>query len=577
MHINERELEKLIIDSSIISPKEMRELREKALKRGTTLGKMAVSEGILSDHDLRRLEAYLLGLPFVDLKTVSVDFDVLSLIPEPVSRHHRIVAFKRHPDSLEVALLDTADLDAILFLKQKLGLKILPRLTDSDSIKTMLLTYQQALKEEFGDSINTHATKLKEGKGTDEKELRRLSVDPSAGHLVETLLKHALLQGASSVHIEPSETHVLIRYRIGGLLHEAMILPRHVGPALAARLKAVANLTVTEKERPQDGRFKINADGEKVSFRISFAPTTHGEKVVIRILREGLSGFTLESLGFHGAPLDELHRVLHTSHGLVLVAGPKGAGKTTMLYTMLDLVNSPATSISTIEDPIEFKLPHANQTQVRADLGLTFAAGIRSLLRQDADVLMVGDVNDIETATLTTTAALTEHLVFAGIQAPSATSAIARLHDLKVAPAQIASALKAVVALRLVRTLGNAKEKYVMKADELKSLGKLVSLDRILARLKNEKVVGAKATWAEVSFWRPKGEKAAGVYAGQTAITEVLTITPTIRELILKGATARALEIQGRQEGMVTMLEDGIFKAAQGHTTVEEVLHAISQ
>jgi type IV pilus assembly protein PilB len=244
---------------------------------------------------------------------------------------------------------------------------------------------------------------------------------------------------------------------------------------------------------------------------------------------------------------------------------------------MLDLVNSPVTSISTIEERIEYKLPQVNQTQARPELGLTMAAGLRTLLRQDADVIMVGDVAEAETAALATTAALTEHLVLAGLQAASATSALARLHDLKVAPAQVAAAVKAVVALRLIRTLGPAKVAYKMKSDELKSLGKLVSLDRVLARLKEEKVVSAKATWADIPFYKPKSEKAAGAYVGQTALAEVLTITPTIKELLLKGASARALEIQAKQEGFVTLLEEGIFQAARGVTTIEEVLRAVSK
>ena len=584
MHIDESKLESFMIDSGMVSKAEIGRAKSEAKEKNTSIGKVLVSNGSLTEDDLRRTQAYILGIPFIDLKNQKLDFPVLSLIPEPVARNHNIVAFKKTNDSLEVAMLDTEDLTAIDFVKKKVGLKILPRLTDDESMRWALLSYQKTLKAEFGDIIQKEANLLRAvsdkmgGDDITENDLKKLSEDIPVVRIVDTLLKHAIIQDASDIHIEPEEDKVLVRYRIDGILRDAMVLPKNTASGITARIKVLSSLRLDEKRVPQDGRFKIDAGGEKVSFRVSTLPVYYGEKTVMRLLRESVSGFTLESLGFHGHGLDSLHKALKATTGMILATGPTGSGKTTTLYTMLDIINTPNVNISTIEDPVEYQMTRINQTQVRPEIGLTFANGLRTLVRQDPDIIMVGEIRDNETAALAINASLTGHLVLSTLHTNSAAGAIPRLLDMKVEPFLLVSTLDIVIAQRLVRKLSASMIKYFLNKGELSSLGNIVSLDRILALLKQEKIIGTKDGWDKIPFWKPNpGKDSEDGYSSRIGIHEVLKVTPTVKNLIMKGATAGEIEEQAKLEGMMTMIEDGIFKAAQGITTIEEVLRVVSE
>lgn len=584
MHIDESELESFMIDSGLVSKKEIGLAESEAKKKNISIGKVLVTKGLLTEDDLRRMQAYILGIPFIDLKNQKLDFSVLLLIPEPIARNHNIVAFKKTNDSLEVAMLDTEDLTAIDFIKKKVGLKILPRLTDDESMKWALLSYQKTLKAEFGDIIQKEAGSLRAtsdkmgGDDVSEDELKKLAENIPVVRIIDTLLKHAIIQDASDIHIEPEENQVLVRYRIDGILRDAMILPKNTASGITARIKVLSNLKLDEKRVPQDGRFKIDSEGEKVSFRISTLPTYYGEKTVMRLLRENVSGFTLESLGFHGRGLDDLHKALKVTTGMILATGPTGCGKTTTLYTMLDIVNTPDVNISTIEDPVEYQMTRINQTQVRPEIGLTFANGLRTLVRQDPDIIMVGEIRDNETAALAINASLTGHLVLSTLHTNSAAGAIPRLLDMKVEPFLLVSTLNIVIAQRLVRKLSASKTKYFLSKEEIVSLSNVISLDRILAILKEEKIIGKKDDFNKTPFWKPNpGKNSEDGYSSRIGIHEVLKVTPTVKNLIMKGATAGEIEEQAKSDGMMTMIEDGIFKAAQGITTIEEVLRVISE
>ncbi|MBX4200415.1 GspE/PulE family protein, partial [Candidatus Parcubacteria bacterium] len=527
---------------------------------------------------------YILGIPFVDLKGQHLDFSVLALIPEPIARNHNIVAFKKSSDSIEVAMLDTEDLTATDFVKKKVGLKVLPRLTDNESMKWALLLYQKSLKAEFGDIIQKEAGNLKaisdrpDGEEVTAKDLKKLAEDVPVVHIVDTLLKHAIIQGASDIHIEPEENQVVVRYRVDGLLEDAMVLPKNTSSGITARIKVLANLKLDEKRVPQDGRFKIDSEGERVSFRVSTLPTYYGEKTVMRLLRENAAGFSLEGLGFHGWGLEQIHRAMKLTTGMILTTGPTGSGKTTTLYTILDLLNTPDVNISTIEDPIEYQMKRINQTQVRPEIGFTFATGLRTLVRQDPDIIMVGEIRDNETAALAVNAALTGHLVLSTLHTNSAAGAIPRLVDMKVEPFLLVSTLSVIVAQRLIRKIGGSKEKYFLNKEELASLGKIVDLDRMLGLLQSENLVDKKSGWEGVPFWKPKaGGEGDDGYSGRVGIHEVLKVTETIKELIIKGSTNAVIEEQAKKDGMMTMIEDGIFQAVQGVTTIEEVLRVISE
>lgn len=583
MHVEEKQLRDFIIDSGLIPRKDITEAEEEAKKIGKSIGEILVSRGKISDDDLRRVHAYILGIPFVNLKGQKLDSEVLSLIPEPIARKYNIIAFKKSDDNLEVAMLDTDDLQAINSIKKKVGVKILPRLTDTESMRNALLQYQKNLKDEFGDIIQSESENLKtiadldgEDKAS-EGDLKKMAEELPVIRIVDTLLKHAIIQDASDIHIEPLEKEVLVRYRIDGLLHDAMVLPKNIASPLVARIKVLSSLKLDEKRLPQDGRFKIEMDNEKVSFRVSTLPIYYGEKVVMRLLRESASGFTLESLNFHGAGLEMIHKAMKHTTGMILTTGPTGSGKSTTLYTMLDILNTPDVNISTVEDPIEYQMKRVNQTQVKPEIGLTFASGLRSLVRQDPDIIMVGEIRDTETAALAINASLTGHLVLSTLHTNSASGAIPRLIDMKIEPFLIVSTINVIIGQRLVRQLSKDADKYFLSSKEIESLSKLANMDRILEALKEEKVISGKEKWDKIPFLKPKeGAKDDG-YHSRIGIHEVLTVSSAIRDLIIKGATSEEIEIQARKEGMLTMLEDGIFKAAKGLTTIEEVLRAVTE
>ena len=368
-----------------------------------------------------------------------------------------------------------------------------------------------------------------------------------------------------------------MRYRIDGMLHDAMILPKNAAAGVTARVKVLSNLRLDEKRLPQDGRFKIESP-EKVSFRVSILPTFFGEKTVMRLLKEGASGFTLETLGFHGEGLDRIHGALKQKTGMILATGPTGSGKTTTLYTLLDMLNTPDVNISTVEDPIEYQMKRVNQTQIKSEIGLSFSNGLRTLVRQDPDIIMVGEIRDGETAGLAVNASLTGHLVLSTLHTNSAAGAVPRLIDMKVEPFLIVSTVKVIIAQRLVRRFGKRKEKYNLSKAEFGSLAQIVDVDRMLKLLKYENIVGPKDTWETIQFYKmkPSAESEDG-YSGRIGIHEVLPVTQTIRNLVMSGGTADAIEAQAKKEGMMTMIEDGIFKAVQGVTTIEEVLRVVSE
>ncbi len=583
MRILDDQLKRFILDSNLVSKADMSAAEKAAKAEDKTLAHALVSGGYLTEDDMRRVESYILGVPFVSLKDLKIEFEVLSLIPEPVARTHNIIAYKKTATALEVAMLDTADLPAIDFVKKKVGLKILPRLTDTESMRGALRQYQKTLKDEFGDLIMKDASALTvvnetDGEEVSEADLKKMAEDLPVVRIVDTLLRHAIIQGASDIHIEPMEEEVLVRYRIDGILNDAMKLPKIAAGTLVARIKVLSNLKLDQKRLPQDGRFKMEMDGQKVAFRVSMLPVFYGEKIVMRLLRENRTGFSLEGIGFHGSTLERIHRATRATTGIILVTGPTGSGKSTTLYTILDLLNTPEVNISTIEDPIEYQMARVNQTQVKPDIGFTFAAGLRSLMRQDPDIIMVGEIRDEETASLAINAALTGHLVLATVHTNSASGTIARLIDMGSEAFLLVSTLRVAIGQRLVRKLCDDKIPYILSKAERDELSRHADLDRVLTTLKEEKVVAPDATWNDISFYHPKEQ---GIsedgYHGRMGIHEVLEMSPTLKDMVMSHKTGDELEIQARKEGMLTMLEDGIYKAAKGLTSVEEVLRVISE
>ncbi len=580
MKIEPQRLRAFFLDAELLDAKSLEAAEKKAEKSGEDLATVLIKEGKITEDDFARLAAYILGIPFVDLEHEKISDEALRLIPEPIARTHNIVAYKKSGNNLEVAMLDPENLETIDFIKKTSNLKILPRLTTKSSIKHVLSQYRRSLEAEFGDIIKKEArdvlvtTPVEEGKGEAAAEdLKKVAEDLPIVRIVDTLLRHAIVERASDIHIEPQEKEVVVRYRIDGILREAMMLPKQVAPGIIARIKVLSNLKLDEHRLPQDGRFKIETPEEKISFRVSILPVSEGEKATLRLLVENSKSFTLETLGFFGESLERLHRAIKKPVGMVLATGPTGSGKTTTLYTILDILNVPEVNISTIEDPIEYRMPRVNQTQVKPDIGFSFATGLRSLVRQDPDIIMVGEIRDNETASLAINAALTGHLVLSTLHTNSASGALPRLLDMKVEPFLIASTVTAIVGQRLVRRLCKSRKPFKLSKNELKELSKEVDLERILKFLKEYKIVKPNEDWSSINFYKPEPtSECPDGYQERIGIHEVLAMTESVKQLIMANATSDDIEKRAKEEGMMTMLEDGIAKAVQGITTIEEVL-----
>lgn len=584
MTLDWTKLKKFLVESNLVSAKNLELCEADEKETGRRLDEVLLRRNLVSEEMLAKAKAYVLGIPYIDLAQEKVEPEVLKIIPEQIARASNIVAFRQTGQNLEVAMLDPNDLQTIDFIKKKADLNILPRLTSRQSLEAVLRQYQRSLEDEFSAIIKDQSSAVIQavgsassgGKIKSDAELQRVAEELPVVKIVDTLIRHAILEKASDIHIEPEEKDVVVRYRVDGILKDVMMLPQAVHDGIVARIKVLANLKLDEHRLPQDGRFKIESEGFKVSFRVSILPVYDGEKIVMRLLQEDAQGFTLESLGYHGKALEILHRVIKRPTGLVLSTGPTGSGKTTTLYTVLDILNTPEVNISTIEDPIEYRIPRINQTQVKPDIGFSFAQGLRTLVRQDPDIIMVGEIRDNETAALAVNASLTGHLVISTLHTNSAAGAIPRLMDMKIEPFLISSTLTAIIGQRLVRCLApDSRTKYNLTKKELDSLVKEIDLEKVLKTLKAEKIIGAKDTWETITFYGPKEtESAPKGYQGRVGIFEVLDITPRIKEMIMGSATSDDLQKVAEEEGMVTMLEDGFIKAAQGITSIEEVLRA---
>src|SRR3989339_197941 len=588
MKIDPLQLKAFLLDSGLINKKQLEKAEKEATEKNEKLENVLVASGEIKEDELTKLKAYILGIPFVNLEEEKIPPEILHIIPEPIARKQNIVAFRKSGRNLEVAMLDPDDLQTVEFIKKKANLKILPRLTSAESIKNVIRQYQKSLQAEFGEMIAQETPSLTssviqahptEGEPQKEEELEKAAQEMPIIKILDALIKHAILQKASDIHIEPMEKDLIVRYRIDGILHEAMTLPKQIATGVVARIKVLSNLKLDEHRLPQDGRFKIVSDDYKISFRVSILPVYDGEKVVMRLLPENSNGFTLESLGFWGRNLEIIHGAIKKPTGLILVTGPTGCGKTTTLYTIMDIINTPEVNISTVEDPIEYRMPRVNQTQVSAKISLTFANGLRSLLRQDPDIIMVGEIRDNETAALAINASLTGHLVLSTLHTNSAAGSLPRLIDMDIEPFLISSTVNCIEAQRLVRKLlPDNSEKYKLTEEEIKELEDQIDRKKVLEELRKEKIISTDDEFEDITFFHPKPTPDfPDGYSDRIGIHEVLEISETIKDLIVKRADSDTIEKQARKEGMLTMSEDGFIKAARGLTSIEEVLRVTKE
>lgn len=583
MRIESQRLKSFILDAGLLKERDLDEAEKKSQKTGKDLESILIHEGYIKEDELMHLKAYILGIPFINIEKEKIPINVLKIIPQPIARKHNIIAYNKQGNNLEVAMLNPEDLQTIEFIKKKANLKILPRLTTSSSIKNALMQYEESLESEFGNIIKEKAGEIKhipesKEKKEEEHKLAKAAEELPIIKIVDVLLKHAILQRASDIHIEPGEKEVVVRYRIDGILHDAMVLPIRVHSGIVARIKVLSSLKLDEHRLPQDGRFKIETQEYKISFRVSILPTFYGEKIVMRLLPETTKALSLEELGFWGGALEKVYFNIKRPNGLILVTGPTGSGKTTTLYSVMDILNTPQVNISTVEDPIEYTMPRINQSQVKPEIGFTFADGLRTLVRQDPDIIMVGEIRDGETASLAINAALTGHLVLSTLHTNSAAGAIPRLLDMGVEPFLVASTLKLVIAQRLVRKLCTNMEEYFFKEEEIRSLSQQYNMEKILNVLKEEKIIKKEQKWTDIKFGKAKKTKQCpDGYKGRYGIYEVLSTSDAIRELIIREKPTEEIQKEAEKEGMLTMFEDGFIKAARRLTSVEEVLRVITE
>jgi len=572
--LSNQQLKKILEKSDIIPAQEFEKFCKEAEKSGKNLENYLIEKKITTSTSLYENAANYFKVPFINLKDQIIRKDVLFNIPEPIASTHQIIAFSADDKEIKIATLDPENIEIIEFIKKKTNLKPVIYLTTPESLDETIKQYHKSLKAEFKDLAD-------ENIDSGDANLKKLAENLPIVRIVDTLLEYAIFEGASDIHIEPEEKDVIARYRVDGILRTVMTLPKNVQPGIIARIKILANLKVDEHRLPQDGRFKISSKEYKVSFRVSIIPTFDGEKIVMRLLSEKAQVLTLEQLGLQPSALETIKRNISKPHGMILVTGPTGSGKTTTLYTAMNILNTPEVNIMTIEDPIEYRMPRINQSQVNPKIGYTFAAGLRAFLRQDPNIIMVGEIRDQETAEIAIHAAMTGHLVLSTLHTNDAVTTLPRLSDMGVPAFLVASTTNIIIAQRLVRKIcPNCIQSYKLDKQTVDELKQQLDLENIMRKLEEKKViVNAKQGIEALLFYRGKGCKQCSNsgYKGRLGIYEVLEVTEEMSELILKKVSPAELKKQAEKQNMLTIVEDGFIKAKNGITTIEEIMRVTKE
>ena len=538
-----------------------------------------VAKKVLTEIKLLELKSELLTAPVIDLTVQQIPQDVLNLVPEPIAHRHQVISFAKTKDELSLAMTDPEDIQTKEFIQKKTGLNIKTFLIGKTSLDFGLSKYHSSLEKEIKHLFTPSAKPLSsapEGESSVDDALKKMAEEVPVIRVVDTLLEYAVFEKASDIHIEPQENSVVVRYRIDGVLHDVMTLPKVIQAAIVARIKVLTNLKIDEHRLPQDGRFKIEKDVYKFSLRVSTIPIFDGEKVVIRLLDESSKAMTLDELGFEKNSFEVINNNIKKPHGMLLVTGPTGSGKSTTLYTVLSMLNTKSVNISTIEDPVEYRIVGANQMQVNPKIGLTFDIGLRALLRQDPNIIMIGEIRDRETAEEAVHAAMTGHIVFSTLHTNSAAAALPRLLDIGVEPYLIASTINAVLAQRLVRVICKDCQVALKLEDVVvEGLSKEFHMDKLLSVLVKEGLAPAKIkSIKELKFFKGQGCDKCGNtgYKGRLGIHEILEVTPGVAQMIMEHKSAQEIQDQAEKDGMVLMWEDGFIKALKGITTIDEIV-----
>ncbi|RJR25468.1 type II/IV secretion system protein [Candidatus Microgenomates bacterium] len=564
---NSLSITKLLTEKKSLSPEQAEKINVLYASTGKPEEQLLEESGFVNKEQIVKAKGELFNIPFATLRDIGTAPEVLQLIPRAVAERYRLIPFAISGDGkeLSVAFANPLDLEAIEFIELKSGKKIKPYIALEEEVVTAIgERYSQNLSTEVSAALEetSDSKEAQAGQVIDIQNAEVLRKEPVA-KIVSTVLEFAIKYRTSDIHIEPEEDKSRVRYRIDGILHEKLVLPKTVHEALVSRIKVLTDLKIDEKRIPQDGRFNFKADGQEVDLRVSTLPTVHGEKVVMRLLKKSGGVPTLPELGLRGRALKNLQDAILRPHGIILICGPTGSGKTTTLYSILSKINTTKVNIVTLEDPVEYQIAGVNQVQVNPAAGLTFASGLRAFLRQDPNIIMVGEIRDRETTDLAIQASLTGHLVFSTIHTKSAAGAMPRLMDMGAEPFLLASTLTAIVAQRICRKIcPSCREAYDPPPDVL------ADIKNVLGPLYMEKP-GEKP-----QLFRGKGcpECNNTGYFGRVGIFEVLPVTERIARLIISRSAGIDIQKAAFEEGMITLKQDGYFKVMEGVTTMEEVL-----
>ena len=589
MRVSDQTIESILKQGGVVDEPQLADLKLIAERSKQTLQETAIEQKVISEEDLTKLIGDYIGVPFVRIEPKDIPEDILKRIPEHIARQYNVVLFEKNEDnSLSLAMEDPDDVQALNFIQKEIGYNTKVFLATKSNILDCLENYRGNINAELDEVIAVQKDASAEDQNVSQDDFAENS--PIA-QTVNLLLEYAIKSNASDIHIEPREDYVQVRYRIDGVLKEVNKLPRNVHGALVSRIKILSNLKIDERRVPQDGRFKIQVSGKKYAFRVSTLPIADGEKVVMRILDESNQAVKLDQLGYWGLSLATVKDAMAQPNGMILVTGPTGSGKSTSLFSVLSELNTPDVNISTIEDPVEYKIPGVNQTQTNAKAGMTFASGLRALLRQDPNIIMVGEIRDGETANLGVQAALTGHLVFSTLHTNNAATCLPRLLDMGIEPFLIASTVKAVIGQRLVRRLCmNCRQEYTPNEEEIKYITEMFKINtESIKKIHNleeqafEDKIGGDTPMGSTDsgiehLWKPNPEGCDKCghngFKGRVGIYEVLGISIPIQKMITANATSNDIQDQAISEGMVTMQMDGLIKSLRGITTVDEVLRA---
>ena len=558
----------MLLADNLITQEQYDDIKVKSASQGVTSASIIESMNIIPEKKLAEEKAKLLGVPFISLETTSFAPQALSLIPKAVVERFSLIPFlyDEKTRTLSIAMSNPVDLEALQFVTQKTGLTIKSFAASEAEVKKAISEqYSQEIVGEVGEAL-AETEDYKKTRTVDSKQIGEIIKEAPIAKIVSTILEYAVTSRASDVHIEPQEDRVRVRYRIDGILYDKLSLPKNVQDAVVSRIKILSEMKIDEHRLPQDGRFNFKVSDEEVDLRISVLPTSHGEKILMRLLRKTGGIPTLDDLGLNGSSLRNLETAVLRPHGIILVCGPTGSGKTTTLYSILAKLNTTRVNIMSLEDPIEYQLPGVNQVAVNPAVGLTFATGLRAFLRQDPNIILVGEIRDKETNELALQAALTGHLVFSTLHTSNASGALPRLLDLGAEHFLLASTINAIVGQRIVRKIcDNCKEEYA-------------PLPQILEEIK--KILGKFfPVKTDIKLSRGKGCDQCGKsgYLGRIGIFETLPVTPKIASLVLENSDSATIEKEAILEGMITMKQDGYFKVLKGITTVEEVLRVAQE